>query len=109
MTKPIRGKIAQIFSGYELAINIGTAHGVTDGMVFDIIETRQIKDPDTAEVLGKVERSKGVLEVIEAQERLSVVQADDPIVLGNVGPFASSLLSSKGSLVRIGDIVVERL
>ena len=60
MITPIRGKVARVLNEREIAINIGTAHGVTVGMYFDVIDPHyeNIKDPDTNEVLGSLGRPK---------------------------------------------------
>ena len=49
MTKPIRGKVARVLNKHEIAINLGTAKGVTVGMYFDVLDAHyeDIKDPDT--------------------------------------------------------------
>lgn len=108
MIEPIRGKVARVLNEKELALNIGAANGVTVGMIFDIIEAIQIKDPDTSKRLGKVERSKISLAIIEVQEKLSVASSlDKSMILEDVGPFTSSLLSSNRALVRTGEVVVQ--
>lgn len=74
MTQPIRGKIARVLNEREIAINIGTAHGVDVGMYFDVMDAQgqDIKDPDTGEVLGSIERPRVRLKVIHVQDKLSV-------------------------------------
>lgn len=75
MTEPIRGKIARVFSAQEIALNIGTAKGVTVGMHFDVMDAREaISDPDTGEALGSIERPKVRVEIIYAQEKLSIAR-----------------------------------
>ena len=60
MTKPIHGKVARVLNTREIAINVGAEKGVTIGMFFDVMEIHDedIKDPDTDEVLGSIERPK---------------------------------------------------
>ena len=75
MTEPIRGKIARVFSAQEVALNVGTAKGVTVGMCFDVMDAGEdINDPDTGEVLGSIERPKVRVEITHAQEKLSVAK-----------------------------------
>jgi hypothetical protein len=108
--QPIRGKVARVLSDRELVVNIGTADGVTYGMQFDIIETVQVKDPDTSTLLGTVERSIVSLTVFGVQEHLSVLYSHDKsMVSGDKGSFSRSLLSSSRALVNIGDPVVQVL
>lgn len=73
-TEPIRGKVAKVLSYREVVLNIGTAHNVELGMVFDILFRGydEITDPDTGEVLGGIDRPKARVKVITTNERLSV-------------------------------------
>ena len=77
MVKPIRGKVARVLNKHEIAINVGTAHGVAVGMYFDVIDANEldIKDPDTGEVLGSIERGKIRVKITYVQEKLSVAAA----------------------------------
>lgn len=73
MTDPIRGKVAQVLNSREIAINVGSAVGVVEGMYFDVLAApKDIRDPDTDEVLGVVDRPKVRVRVTHVQERLSV-------------------------------------
>lgn len=104
MTKPIRGKIARVLNTREIALNVGTAQGVTRGMRFDVMDTNEmdITDPDTGKVLGSLERPKITVEIIHVQEDLSVAQTPETSVnvggtgtltsLGTLGPVARSLM-----------------
>ena len=72
--KPIRGKVARNLNSRELAINVGSADGVEVGMYFDILDPKgeDVKDPDSGEVLGSLDRPKVRVKVTKVQERLSV-------------------------------------
>lgn len=72
MTEPIRGKVAQVLNSREIAINIGSAGGVTVGMYFDVLEPEEVMDPDSGVVLGSIERSKVRVRVSHVQEKISV-------------------------------------
>ncbi len=72
MTEPIRGKVAQVLSSHDIALNVGSANGVAVGMDFDVIEQAEIKDPDTEEMLGLIELPKVRVRVTDVQERLAV-------------------------------------
>ena len=98
MTKPIRGKVARVLNAREIAINLGTAKGVTVGMYFDIMGTYdEIEDPDTLEVLGSLERPKVRVKITQVQEKLSLattyrkeqVNVDSTIAHG---PFTRALM-----------------
>lgn len=134
MTKPICGKVARVLNEREIAINIGAEKGVTTGMSFDVMEIhdQDIKDPDTGEVLGSIERPKVRVHVTHVQEKLSVATTfrNREINTGGtgLGPFAQSLmppnwitkhetfskieesrdeLDEENSYVKTGDLVVQ--
>ena len=135
MTKPIRGKVAHVLNEREIAINVGTEKGVTIGMRFNVMEIHDedIKDPDTDEVLGPIERPKVKVHVTHVQERLSVATTfrNKKVNTGGTGlfgPFAQSLmppnwiekyetlrkieesrdeLDEEDSYVKTGDLVVQ--
>lgn len=103
MTEPIRGKIARVLNAREIALNVGTAKGVTIGMHFDVMDCYEdISDPDTGEVLGAIERPKIRLEITHAQENLSVatryrtkrIQSGKTaeVRIPAFGPFARALM-----------------
>ena len=111
MTEPIRGKVARVLNAREIAINLGTAKGVTVGMRFNVLDAleQDIIDPETNEVLGSIERPKVKVEVTHTQETLSVAatyQGEQVNIGGTgdkryfeatmrhltLGPFARSLM-----------------
>ena len=105
MNEPIRGKVARVLNTREIAINIGTANGVTVGMCFDVMDAKgqNIKDPDTGKVLGSIERPKVRVQVTYVNGRLSVATTyrTKGITIGDleklrnyrkIGPFARSLM-----------------
>ncbi len=73
MTKTIEGKVIRILDEYSLVINVGRIDGVIDGMVFVIFTQSgdEIKDPDSGEVLGKLENVKDYVSVVHIQDRFS--------------------------------------
>ena len=136
MSEPIRGKVASVINEREIAINVGTVNGVKVGMDFDVIDVHdeKIKDPDTEEVLGSIERPKVRVKVTHVQERLSVASTYkvESVNIGGdgglFGPFSRSLmppewikkhetlraedkawspLSEEDSYVKVGDPVIE--
>lgn len=74
MTKLIRGKVARVLNSREVALNVGASEGVCEGMQFDILapEQDEIKDPDTQEVIGSVNRPKVRILVSVVEERFCV-------------------------------------
>lgn len=70
----IRGKVARILNSREVALNIGADAGVATGMYFDILDPKgeDIRDPDTDDVLGSVDRPKVRVQVVKVLGRLCV-------------------------------------
>ena len=72
--KPVRGKVARVLNEREVAINRGSDDGVELGMKFNIIDSdrQEVRDPDTGETLGYVERAKIPVRVTSVYDRLAV-------------------------------------
>ncbi len=70
----LRGRVAQILTSREVAINLGEDDGVKLGMYFDILheEGQDIEDPETGETLGNIDRPKVRVKVTHVQGRLSL-------------------------------------
>ena len=73
-SKPIRGKIAKVINSREVALNIGAAHGVESGMLFEILDDggSEVRDPDTGELLGLAERSKIKVLITRTYDKFAV-------------------------------------
>ncbi|WP_156771899.1 hypothetical protein [Mycobacterium sp. 1245805.9] len=73
MTEPIVGKVAAIENNFNLVINRGSNHGVKSGMIFAIEDPqgKEIRDPESDELLGYVPTEKIKVKVFEVQEKLS--------------------------------------
>ena len=73
-TELIRGKVAKILNTREVALNIGSEHGVEPGMFFDILSPAglSIEDPDTGEYLGSVELPKAQVRIDRVYDKMSV-------------------------------------
>lgn len=72
--EPIQGAVAKILTARELVINRGSAEGVRRGMRFEVLDTKaeNIKDPDTGELLGSIDRPKVQVEVTKVAEHLAI-------------------------------------
>lgn len=69
----IMGKVAGILNERELVMNLGSEHGVQDGMKFKVMESeRQIIDPDSLEVLGEIDREKIRVKITEVKPKYSI-------------------------------------
>ena len=72
----LRGKVAQILSARDLALNIGYEHGVSSGMVFAILNQKgaSIKDPDTGNELGSVSLPKVYVRAYMVDRKLTLAR-----------------------------------
>jgi hypothetical protein len=95
MTNMIRGKVARVLNSRELALNIGSEHGVSEGMLFDVIDPKgeDIVDPDTGNIIGSLERPKVRVKVISVQSKLSVASTykKERVNVGGVGIGTSAI------------------
>jgi hypothetical protein len=134
--KNICGKVARILNSRELVINCGTNLGVEIGMYFDVLDQKgeDIRDPDTNEVLGSIERPKVRVKVNKVQKKICVAATYKKTEINTGGQgfgiagFANALmppkwvakyetlkteeqtwenLSEEESFVKIGDPVVQ--
>ena len=76
MPEPLRGKVAKILNSRELVINLGASDGVTNGMVFEVLDQKgeDIQDPDSGEVLGSIDRPKVEVRVSRTFDRLAIAE-----------------------------------
>ena len=95
MTDLIRGKVARILNSREIAINVGSDDGVSTGMYFDVMDQNfeDIRDPDTQELLGSIQRPKIRVKITKVQEKLSLASTYKTMRV-NVGGTADFLLAS---------------
>ncbi len=80
MPAPIEGKIARILDEYNVVINVGRLHGVTEGRFFVIYSPGEedLKDPDTGKSLGCLEVVKGYVSATHVQDNLTLCTAELP-------------------------------
>jgi hypothetical protein len=69
--KDIEAKVAEVLTRSEVALNVGSDRGVEKGNTVVLYEVRQIKDPDTKEVLGSVRIRKLSLRITSAEKKMS--------------------------------------
>lgn len=94
----IEGKVAQVISERDVAINRGRSAGVEIGMIFRIMspEPEAVYDPDTNQYIGKIDVTKVEVEVVEVQESLAVCRTFKKVVTpgrparpGTISPFGA--------------------
>ncbi len=75
----IEGKVARILDEYSIVINVGRNNGVVNGMVFAVFvqSNEEVKDPDSGEVLGKLENIKEHIFVAHVQDKFSTCVAGE--------------------------------
>lgn len=95
MSDNIRAKVARILNSREIVITAGTDNGVGVGMLFDVMDPKgeDIRDPDTGEVLGSVERPKVRVQVTQVQDRIAVASTfkKERVNVGGSGGFFNDL------------------
>lgn len=76
MTDLIVGAVAQVVSDRELIFNRGSEHGVEVGSIFKVLEASPvaIKDPETGEDLGAVQRVKVYVRAHEVADRFTIAR-----------------------------------
>ncbi len=84
LNEPIMGKVAGVLNERELTINIGSKNDVCVDMKFKILASSpfKVKDPDTQEVLGTLDREKVRVKVIEVFEKYSICKTFRKITTG---------------------------
>lgn len=101
----LKGKVAAILNERELAVNLGSDSGVEVGMKFKVVEpSRQILDPDTAEILGTFDREKIRVKVVEVTPRYSVGSTYETyqVTVGSGGsPDISHLFGRSREVTRV--------
>lgn len=81
----IEGKVAAILNERDLVVNKGSSAGVEEGMIFKVIEPDvSLKDPDTGESLGILEREKIRVKIVEVNPKYAVGKTYQTYVV-NVG------------------------
>jgi len=89
MAEQLTGKVATIINQRELAINIGAQSGVTPGMRFAVMSATpaQVKDPDTQEVIGEIDRVKVRVQAVEVHPKIAVCRTYEKRIIGGSALF----------------------
>ena len=73
MPSRVEGRVVKILNEREVAINVGSGDGVSEGMLFDVLEQEQpIYDSSAEDLLGSLQRTKVRVRVNHVQARFSV-------------------------------------
>jgi hypothetical protein len=124
----LHGKVAALLNVSQVAINLGSRHGVTEGMEFDVMNRNagEVRDPDTHAVLGSLTFTKVRVKVAMVGDEFSVatvtgtrvsigVGFPDWVYGGSSRPLTLKLsdhpgveeIDEKDSVVKVGDPVVQ--
>lgn len=89
----ITAKVVEIIDNRTLAINAGRDSGVKIGMIFQILKDngKEIKDPETGEILGRVKLPKIKVKITHADQKFSIGETYKytEINKGGLNPLAS--------------------
>ena len=89
----IKGKVAKIVDSREMVINVGQHSGVTIDMRFNILSPKRqdIKDPDSQEIIGSIERVKIRVKVTKVHDQISIARTyrKRKVNVGGVGTLPS--------------------
>ena len=90
----IEGKVAGVLNIRELVINVGSLHGVQRGMKFKVLASQplEIRDPETDEILGVLDREKVRVKVVEVRDRFSICRTYRTRRVGGSNYYAAALL-----------------
>ena len=109
----LAGAVADILSPTQIAINIGRDQGVQTGDVFSVKQKtpREIRDPNSGELLGVIDREKVAVKVIEVDNRFSICETFEIVgrrepsafFEGLGGPNYSHITRSFSAMSLLGD------
>jgi hypothetical protein len=101
------GRVVRLVTDDELIMNLGSAHGVLENMIFDILDpsTQNIIDPDTHENLGSIERVKAQVRVINVSERISLARVHPLRGRAGVSSASEALMGRKPPSTRLSNDV----
>lgn len=87
-------KVVKILDEYNLIINAGRGHGIELNDEFQILDKKgsKVVDPDTNEVIGRLDLVKATVEVTELHEKMCICSSRK--VINNNSPFANMALAS---------------
>lgn len=96
LTIDVAGKVAQVLNERELVINIGQQDGVMEGQRFKVISATplDVRDPDTGELLGSIEREKVRVQASQVFDHMTVCKPYRAHWVGNYTLSATEQLVS---------------
>lgn len=82
----LQGRVAGIINARELTINIGLKDSVKKGMEFKVLAESplEINDPETGDLLGKIDREKVRVKTSEVYEKFSICRTFRTYTVGGI-------------------------
>lgn len=116
MPNRIEGTVIEISNQYDIVMNRGGEHGVTNDMEFVIFTLGgEIEDPETGDLLGPVEHLKARVKPKHIQPRITTLRSDESTDQGlatiayGIGSSTKSIANqpenSVDTTVQVGDKV----
>ncbi len=80
----IEGRVANILNARELVVNIGLDDGLREGTRLKVLADTptEIRDPQTEEVIGVIDREKVRVEVTEVQPHIAICRTYQSVTVG---------------------------
>ncbi len=98
----IEGKVAAIVNERDLAINQGSDNGVTEGMIFKVMERPlKIIDPDNRTALGELSREKVRVKISDVQPMFSVGKTYETYQTTVASPFPSMDIFARRTVTKV--------
>jgi hypothetical protein len=108
----IEGKVAEIISTRELAINRGSDDGVREGMRFEVLDPAaiEIEDPDTGAKLGSIVTIKIRVRVTMAERKYAIAETYETVG-GGLSLSSTGITAAFGKVrtLRTADLQLEPL
>lgn len=104
MSKVIQGRVATILDPHQIAFNVGSEDGVTEGSIVRLRRSVKVKDPDSDDELGTVNLIKLSLVVNLVEERYCVARVRDR----SERQAGNSILFGNQPLMRVDETNIDR-
>lgn len=105
----VTGVVAEVISDQELILNRGSEHGIREGDYFAILDprAREVRDPETLEIVGGFKKVKIVVRATDVAPRLTLARTfrTRRVNVGGNGGGIASFLSGMGEAPRWVDEV----
>ncbi|MFL2089010.1 hypothetical protein ACEN4H_03785 [Leuconostoc mesenteroides] len=93
-------KITKIVDETKFIINVGSENGIKEDDRFEILDTsgEEIKDPDTGEILGRLNTSKGTIIAETVYHKMTIARTQ--LIGGTSATILSGFLGTSNPLIQ---------